>query len=338
MSPTPRLTPTARRADLHLRLVPGTDAALTNGLLMPYDKLVIATGSSPFVPPMDGLITDEGTYKKGAFVFRTLDDCKEIIDYAMTSVMFTPQRGGHGQRHHRRLGQLGRRRDPDADARRLTLVLMFGVGEVWGWGWRVAMVIPGAAPLLLLGIAYFLLLEGVALTLFSQMATPFLAVGAMIVFSLFVPMSEGATFSVVPFINRTALGSVAGIVGAGGNAGAVAFGFLFRAESLTYTDALMICGRGGADGVVPGAPGAVLAGNGTGGADGAGQRPGGPDRRAARARRGGLAWQRQRGGYVGPDIIESAGPTPYNHPTPPDHPAPEALPWPRPESSPTPGK
>ena len=37
----------------------------------------------------------------------------------------------------------------------------------------------------------------------------------MIVFSLFVQMSEGATYSVVPFINKKALGSVAGIVGAG---------------------------------------------------------------------------------------------------------------------------
>ena len=87
-----------------------------------------------------------------------------------------------------------------------------------------------------------LLMEGLALILFSQMATLFLAVGAMIVFSLFVQMSEGATFSVVPFINRKALGSVAGIVGAGGNAGAVAFGFLFRAESLSYADALLIVG------------------------------------------------------------------------------------------------
>ena len=87
-----------------------------------------------------------------------------------------------------------------------------------------------------------LLVEGLALILFSQMATLFLAIGAMIVFSLFVQMSEGATFSVVPFINRKALGSVAGIVGAGGNAGAVAFGFLFRAESLTYADALLIVG------------------------------------------------------------------------------------------------
>ena len=87
-----------------------------------------------------------------------------------------------------------------------------------------------------------LLIEGIALILFSQMATLFLAVGAMIVFSLFVQMSEGATFSVVPFINRKALGSVAGIVGAGGNAGAVAFGFLFRSESLGYADALLIVG------------------------------------------------------------------------------------------------
>ncbi len=89
-----------------------------------------------------------------------------------------------------------------------------------------------------------LALEGLALILFSQMGTLFLAVGAMIVFSLFVQMSEGATFSVVPFINRKALGSVAGIVGAGGNAGAVAAGFLFRVESLTTEQALLILGVG----------------------------------------------------------------------------------------------
>ncbi|CAI8008835.1 High affinity nitrate transporter 2.5 [Geodia barretti] len=87
-----------------------------------------------------------------------------------------------------------------------------------------------------------LLMEGLSLVLFSQMATLFLAVGAMIIFSLFVQMTEGATFSVVPFINRKALGSVAGIVGAGGNAGAVAAGFLFRVESLTFADALMLIG------------------------------------------------------------------------------------------------
>ena len=87
-----------------------------------------------------------------------------------------------------------------------------------------------------------LLLEGLALALFSQMSALLLAVGGMLVFSLFVQMSEGATYSVVPFINRNALGSVAGIVGAGGNAGAVAAGFLFRVESLNTETALLYLG------------------------------------------------------------------------------------------------
>ena len=91
-------------------------------------------------------------------------------------------------------------------------------------------------------LGFVLLLEGIALILFSQMSALFLAVGAMIVFSLFVQMSEGATYSVVPFINKRALGSVAGIVGAGGNAGAVAFGFLFRIESLATNQALLFIG------------------------------------------------------------------------------------------------
>ncbi|MDE2696691.1 MAG: MFS transporter [Chloroflexota bacterium] len=87
-----------------------------------------------------------------------------------------------------------------------------------------------------------LCLEGVALMVFSRMDILLLAIPAMIVFSIFVQMSEGATFSVVPFVNRRALGSVAGIVGAGGNAGAVAAGFLFRAESITTQDAFLFLG------------------------------------------------------------------------------------------------
>ena len=93
---------------------------------------------------------------------------------------------------------------------------------------------------LFLGVV--LLLEGIALMVFSRMDVLLLAIPAMIVFSIFVQMSEGATFSVVPFVNRKALGSVAGIVGAGGNAGAVAAGFLFRAESITTQDAFMFLG------------------------------------------------------------------------------------------------
>ncbi|MAF09904.1 MFS transporter [Candidatus Poribacteria bacterium] len=87
-----------------------------------------------------------------------------------------------------------------------------------------------------------LFLEGIALMLFSRMDLLPRAVVAMIVFSLFVQMAEGATFGVVPFVNRKALGAVAGLVGAGGNAGAVLAGFLFRSEALSAQQALMILG------------------------------------------------------------------------------------------------
>ena len=87
-----------------------------------------------------------------------------------------------------------------------------------------------------------LLCEGIALVFFSQMRVLHLAIPVMIVFSLFVQMSEGATYSVVPFINKKALGPVSGIVGAGGNLGAVAAGFLMRAEDISYPQALFILG------------------------------------------------------------------------------------------------
>jgi len=83
--------------------------------------------------------------------------------------------------------------------------------------------------------------EGLALMLFSQMSILATALPVMLVFALFVKMSEGATYSVVPFLNRQATGSVAGIVGAGGNAGAVAAGFLFK-SSLDWPTALLILG------------------------------------------------------------------------------------------------
>jgi NNP family nitrate/nitrite transporter-like MFS transporter len=83
--------------------------------------------------------------------------------------------------------------------------------------------------------------EGLALMFFSQMSALATALPALILFSLFVQMSEGATFSVVPFVNKKALGAVAGIVGAGGNAGAVAAGFLFKG-GLEWPTALLVLG------------------------------------------------------------------------------------------------
>ena len=50
-----------------------------------YDKLIMATGSRPFVPPMDGLTLEDGAPKTGVFVFRTIDDCQKIAGYANKS-------------------------------------------------------------------------------------------------------------------------------------------------------------------------------------------------------------------------------------------------------------
>ena len=89
-----------------------------------------------------------------------------------------------------------------------------------------------------------LLMEGLALMFFSRMGALVLAIPAMLVFSVLVQMSEGATFSVVPFINQKALGSVAGIVGAGGNAGAVAAGIPLPHRERRHAGCLPLHGRG----------------------------------------------------------------------------------------------
>jgi NNP family nitrate/nitrite transporter-like MFS transporter len=73
-----------------------------------------------------------------------------------------------------------------------------------------------------------ILAEGIGLLAFAQMTTPAHALIAMLIFGLFTHMACGATYSLVPFVNRNALGGVAGIVGAGGNVGAVAAGFLVK--------------------------------------------------------------------------------------------------------------
>jgi NNP family nitrate/nitrite transporter-like MFS transporter len=52
-------------------------------------------------------------------------------------------------------------------------------------------------------------------------------VAILFAFSLFVQMSEGLTYGVVPFVSRPALGVVSGMVGAGGSAGGFLTNMLF---------------------------------------------------------------------------------------------------------------
>jgi nitrite reductase (NADH) large subunit len=63
--------------DRSAKIVTGSE-----GTQEPYDKLLIATGSRPFVPPMAGLTLEDGCDKPGVFVFRTIDDCTKIAGYA----------------------------------------------------------------------------------------------------------------------------------------------------------------------------------------------------------------------------------------------------------------
>ncbi|MFJ5381956.1 MFS transporter [Cupriavidus sp. CER94] len=85
----------------------------------------------------------------------------------------------------------------------------------------------------------FILGEGLGLLAFAHAAGVVTAVAAMLTFGLFTHMACGATYALVPFIDRKALGGVAGIIGAGGNVGAVAAGFLMKGlgdlqQTLTY--------------------------------------------------------------------------------------------------------
>lgn len=82
--------------------------------------------------------------------------------------------------------------------------------------------------------------EGLGLLWFAQMETVAIAVVAMIVFGLFTHMACGATYALVPFIDRSALGGVAGIIGAGGNVGAVAAGFLMKGTASTQQCLLIL--------------------------------------------------------------------------------------------------
>ncbi len=93
--------------------------------------------------------------------------------------------------------------------------------------------------LLLAGV---LLLEGIGLLLFAQAGSLIVAIVTMLTFALFLKMSNGATYGIVPFINTKNVGLISGIVGAGGNLGGMLFGFLFKSANLTYAQSFTYIG------------------------------------------------------------------------------------------------
>lgn len=80
----------------------------------------------------------------------------------------------------------------------------------------------------LLALFVCLVGEGFMLLIFSQITNVGGAIFMLICFSVFVQSSEGATFGIVPFVNKKNIGPIAGIVGAGGNIGAVIWSTIFK--------------------------------------------------------------------------------------------------------------
>ncbi len=94
-------------------------------------------------------------------------------------------------------------------------------------------------------LSVILMVQGAVLVLFSGISgNLYVAIGILIVFSLAVQMAEGATFSVVPFINKKAIGTISGIVGAGGNVGAFLAALLLKFESGSAEKAAIAASEG----------------------------------------------------------------------------------------------
>lgn len=108
-------------------------------------------------------------------------------------------------------------------ARPMGGILADKIGKVWGF--------DGKSLLL----AVLLLLEGAGLIWFAKSGNLPMAITMMFLFGMSLKMANGATYSLVPFVNPAAVGSVAGIVGAGGNVGAMLIAYLFKVKAVTVT-------------------------------------------------------------------------------------------------------
>jgi NNP family nitrate/nitrite transporter-like MFS transporter len=104
------------------------------------------------------------------------------------------------------------------------------IGKVWGF--------DGKSMLL----AILLLLEGIGLIWFAKSGNIGMAIFMMFFFGLSLKMANGATYSLVPFVSPMAVGSVAGIVGAGGNIGAMLIAFMFKAKAVSVTKDVVVNG------------------------------------------------------------------------------------------------
>lgn len=104
-------------------------------------------------------------------------------------------------------------------ARPLGGIVADKIGKIWGFNGKTLL------------LSLLLLIEGVGLIWFAKSGNIGMAIFMMFVFGLSLKMANGATYSLVPFISPVAVGSVAGIVGAGGNIGAMLIAFMFKQKA-----------------------------------------------------------------------------------------------------------
>jgi NNP family nitrate/nitrite transporter-like MFS transporter len=78
-----------------------------------------------------------------------------------------------------------------------------------------------------------LLIEGCMVLIFASTKSLGLSIFILVIFSSFVQAAEGSTYGIVPYVDPASTGSISGIVGAGGNTGAVCFGLCFRQLATT---------------------------------------------------------------------------------------------------------
>lgn len=89
--------------------------------------------------------------------------------------------------------------------------------------------------------AALLFVEG--LLIFSFIHTKILGMSIFILmlFAVSAQMTAGSSFGIAPYINPKAPGTVTGIVGAGGNVGAICFGLIFRSMDFYWSFIIIGC-------------------------------------------------------------------------------------------------
>ncbi|MGW0609909.1 NAD(P)/FAD-dependent oxidoreductase [Streptomyces sp. NPDC002788] len=68
--------------------------ACADGSVIAYDRLVLATGSNPVLPPLRGLFTENHELPEGVHAFRTMDDCLGLSEAVRPGVKAVVIGGG----------------------------------------------------------------------------------------------------------------------------------------------------------------------------------------------------------------------------------------------------